>query len=399
VKGRLQQTAQARILYREVESVYDALQRVRSPAESLRNQASGAIQVLASPGPGHCMLPDALRRFRAAFPTVQVSLDLLSYGPMVEKMKTQQADLAVAMCPSQETSLRTSNLCASRLFCLLPADHPLRGTKTVTLGQLQHDPLIAFSRASAVAKIVTRRFREAGVVPNIAITVPFGTNTYNLVSAGIGIAIVDGFTASGAKAFGLHVHRFDCPEPLDVVILENRERPLTQKRGEFHRAAAAKRGGVRRRCSIDKLKRFRELDEFFVRPRAVLPHQDDELGGLVEHEQRTMPDAGAIVHGLAAAGDEGLQARQVGASRRVRRGGGRDVARRPKRHEGLRRIRVALHDQDRMRQRGRLAMVDVAWSGAWSRRFSNAAARWVRSLTGGGSKTSPNGAKSCAVRG
>jgi len=233
VKGRLQQTAQARILYREVESVYVGLQRVRSLAESLRNQASGAIQVLASPGPGHCILPDALRRFRAAFPTVQVSLDLLSYGPMVEKMKTQQADLAVAMCPSQETSLRTSHLCASRLFCLLPSDHPLRGTETVTLGQLQHDPLIAFSGASAVARIVTRRFREAGVVPNIAITVPFGTNTYNLVSAGIGIAIVDGFTASGAKAFGLHVRPFDCPEPLDVVILENRERPLTQNAESF----------------------------------------------------------------------------------------------------------------------------------------------------------------------
>lgn len=233
VKGRLQQTAQARILHREVESVYDGLQRVRALAESLRNQASGAIQVLASPGPGHCILPEALRRFRAAFPEVQVSLDLLSYGPMVEKMKTQQADLAVALCPSSETTLSASHLCASRLFCLLPADHPLCGTDAVGLLDLRHHPLIAFSGASAVARIVMRTFRDAGEIPNIAMTVPFGTNTYNLVGAGIGIAIVDGFTAAGAKAFGLHVRPFDCPEPLDVVILQNHERPLTQNAESF----------------------------------------------------------------------------------------------------------------------------------------------------------------------
>ncbi len=233
VKGRLQQTAQAHILYREVESVYDGLQRVRSLADSLRNQASGAIQVLASPGPGHCILPEALRLFRAAFPYVQVSLDLLSYAPMVEKMKTRQADLAVAMCPSSETTLTASHLCASRLCCLLPADHPLCDADTVALRDLRQHPLIAFSGASAVAKLVMRTFRDAGEEPNIAITVPFGTNTYNLVGAGIGIAIVDGFTAAGAKAFGLHVRPFDCPEPLNVVILQNCERPLTQNVESF----------------------------------------------------------------------------------------------------------------------------------------------------------------------
>jgi DNA-binding transcriptional LysR family regulator len=229
VKGRLQETAQARLLHREVEKVYHGLERVRSLADSLRYGAEGAIQVLASPGPGHSILPEALRLFRGAYPQIQVTLDLLSYGLMVEKMKTQQADLAVALCPSAETGLTASHLCVSTLFCLLPPNHPLCGMETVQPGDLQGHPLIAFSGASAVGRLVMKAFRAVGEEPDVAVTVPFGTNTYNLVGAGVGIAIVDGFTADGAKAFGLQVRPFDCAELLEVVILRNRERPPTKE--------------------------------------------------------------------------------------------------------------------------------------------------------------------------
>jgi DNA-binding transcriptional LysR family regulator len=228
VKGRLQETAQARLLYREVENVYDGLKRVRSLADSLRDRSGGAIHVLASPGPGHSILPEALGLFRIAYPHVRVTLDLLSYGPMVEKMKSQEADLAVAMCPSTETTLTASHLCTSTLFCLLPPGHPLCQTETVTPRDLRGHPLIAFSGASAVGKLVARALHAAGEEPDVAVAVPFGTNTYNLVSAGIGVAIVDGFTANGAKAFGLQVRPFDCVERLEVVILQNSERPPTK---------------------------------------------------------------------------------------------------------------------------------------------------------------------------
>jgi DNA-binding transcriptional LysR family regulator len=227
VKGRLQETVQARALYREIEPLYHGLQRVKSLADGLRDQASGTIQILASPGPGHSMLPEALRLFRAGHPQVRITLDLLSYGPMIEKMKTQQADLAVAMCPCNETTLTTRHLCASHLFCLLPSEHPLLGNTVIGPHDLRGHPLIAFGGASAVGRLVIEAFGEAGEEPDIAVAVPFGTNTYNLVGAGIGIAIVDGFTAAGAKAFGLHVRRFDCAKVLDVVILQNRERPAT----------------------------------------------------------------------------------------------------------------------------------------------------------------------------
>ena len=51
-----------------------------------------------------------------------------------------KADLAVAMCPSAETTLTTSHLCVSRLFCLLPPDHPLREASVVTPHALRDQP-------------------------------------------------------------------------------------------------------------------------------------------------------------------------------------------------------------------------------------------------------------------
>ncbi len=246
VKGRLRETPQARALFREVENVYDGLQRVKSMAHSLRHQASGTMQIIASPGPGHFLLPEALRRFRAVYPQARVTLDLLSYGPMVEKMKTQEADLAVAMCPSAETTLTTSYLCASKLYCLLPSGDPLGRAEALAPRDLKARPLIAYAGASAVGRLALKAFHEAGEDADIAVTVPFGCNAYSLVSAGIGIAIVDGFTAVAAKAFGLHVVKFDCADQLDVVIMQNRERPVTKTIEAFikllHETAAAMGG-------------------------------------------------------------------------------------------------------------------------------------------------------------
>ena len=68
-------------------------------------------------------------------------------------MKTQEADLAVAMCPSAETTLDDSYLCASKLYCLLPPGDPLGQAEALAPRDLKPRPLIAYAGASAVGRL------------------------------------------------------------------------------------------------------------------------------------------------------------------------------------------------------------------------------------------------------
>ena len=233
VQGRLQATPQAKLLYSEIETVYEGVQRVTSLAEGLKGPSQGELRILASPGTRHTIIPQTVRRFRSSNPGVRIFLDLLSYEPMVQKLKTQQADVAVAICPSDEPSLITSPLCRCPLLCLLPAGHPLLKFETLGPADLRGHPLVALGDQSAVGRMVLEAFTEAGESPTIVITVPFGMNAHSLVLAGIGAAVIDGFTAAAGTAAGLEIRPFNCSRALDVVVLHNPVRPPTRDTQSF----------------------------------------------------------------------------------------------------------------------------------------------------------------------
>jgi DNA-binding transcriptional LysR family regulator len=235
IRGRLHATSAARILFREIEHVYDGVQRVNELAESLRKcgGSGGAIQILASPGPGHSLLPETVRRFRDVSPGVRISLDMLSYGPMMEKLKSHQADFAVAMCPEAEPHVSSSHLCESHLVCLLPVGHPLCALETISARDLRGQSLIAFAGNSAIGRLIVDQFEASGEVLEIAVDVPFGVTTPGLVKNGVGVAIVDSLTASSAVCADLTTRPFKPSKAFEVVVMQSLERPPSRDSEAF----------------------------------------------------------------------------------------------------------------------------------------------------------------------
>ena len=228
VKGRLQETQEARTLFREIEQVYAGVLRVNELAESLKRSHSGIMQILASPGPGHALLPEAVRRFRYSHPGIRIGLDMLSYGPMMEKLKTNQADFAVVMCPEEERDVRTSHLCDASLVCLLPTAHPLCGLQVISPSDLGGQQLIAFAGGSALGRLIADAFEQSGEAPDIAVEVAFGISTPNLVRCGVGIAIIDSLTALSVAAPDLTTRPFSSTGSFEVVVMQSAERPASR---------------------------------------------------------------------------------------------------------------------------------------------------------------------------
>jgi DNA-binding transcriptional LysR family regulator len=228
VKGRLQETREARVLFGEIEHVYEGIQRVKEVAESLRRTHTGVLQILASPGAGNSLLPDAMRQFRVRHPDVRIGLEMLSYAPMMEKLKSGQADLAVAICPSDERDIQRTHLCNSHLVCLLPLDHRLCELPSISPQDLRHQPIITFVGGSALAKRVADAFETNSETPDVSVEVAFGVSTPNLVRSGVGVAIVDSLTASSVAAPDLVARRFVPSDEFDVAIMQSVDRPSSR---------------------------------------------------------------------------------------------------------------------------------------------------------------------------
>lgn len=69
--GGLQPTPEAHRLYREVEKVYEGVQRVEALSKDLSRVKSGLLRVFSTPSVGHSLIPRAIARFHDTYPDVQ----------------------------------------------------------------------------------------------------------------------------------------------------------------------------------------------------------------------------------------------------------------------------------------------------------------------------------------
>ena len=219
VKGRLRPTEDAKILYKEVAKAYEGVQRVKDVAESLVRDRSGTLQVIASPSLGRTIMPAALGRFRKLRPSVRVAFETLGYRALMEKIMSQQADLAVAVGPDENADITAVHLCTVRLVCAMPPGHALATLDKVGPADIQRYPLISFGQESAIGKAIDEAFRSVGATREVAINVPFGQTAQALVAKNLGVAIVDQFTVMDAPSSELVVRPFVPETTFEVAAL------------------------------------------------------------------------------------------------------------------------------------------------------------------------------------
>ena len=85
------------------------------------------------------------------------------------------------------------------LMAIVPADHPLAGSQSIQLSQLNGETFLLFPEQSYMNKICIRACRNAGFEPNIAYTGSRGTNIIDLVRKGAGITFMMRRPSSGFK--------------------------------------------------------------------------------------------------------------------------------------------------------------------------------------------------------
>lgn len=194
IKGRLHATPEAKKLLREVESVYASVLRVNQLASDLAEHREGILNVVSSPSVGQMLIPQAIAAVRQKNSHVKVSLQLLGFAPLLDRILAGQADVGVTILPTTHPNVASQRLGTGRLVCACPPDHPLAARSGITTADLLPYPLIAYDRDSPFGQLTGELFAQADQVLRPSIEVGSPLNACSLVHAGAGVAIVDEFS-------------------------------------------------------------------------------------------------------------------------------------------------------------------------------------------------------------
>jgi DNA-binding transcriptional LysR family regulator len=226
--GRLVATFEALELFRDVDQIVRRVAGLDTVIERIVRGATRVFRLGASPSVSRRVVPRALRVLADDKPELEYFLDSLSMPDMTDYLVTGRGECVVTIFPIAHPLIETERLGTGMLQALIPADHPLARRQTVKVTDLSDVDLIGFEANGPHALVIDSLLSQLPRKPRIKALVRFSEAATVLVDEGLGIALVDSFSAMGPLGPNVVVRSLADAPTFPLLLLTNIERPRTQ---------------------------------------------------------------------------------------------------------------------------------------------------------------------------
>lgn len=228
MKRRLVPTDEAMILYNQAEEIFSGLREIERISDELRNLTSGRLNIVCMAALGKRFIPETLADFLHGSENVSVSLHIHSSQTVNSWIIGQQADIGFTMAATDHPAVLGQTLCRVQAVCAVPNGHRLCSQPVIEAGDLEGERFISFSADTQMRQIIDHEFDNQGVRRKLLTDVYLSEPACILVSKGLGVAIVDPFTAAEFAGRGsLVVKPFRPQIPYVFRMLRPRNRPAS----------------------------------------------------------------------------------------------------------------------------------------------------------------------------
>jgi DNA-binding transcriptional LysR family regulator len=184
-------TEAGRLLLRHAESIMARLQAAQADLAALSSGAAGTLRVGTFQSVGAKVLPSVMRRFREAWPDVEIELrESHSDIELAACVERGELELTFVQLPIDNPSLATVELLRDPYVLVVPAASPLaQRERPPTLREIAEQPLIGF-RACRSTELVADQLRTTGREPRFVFRSDDNGTVQGLAAAGVGVAVV-----------------------------------------------------------------------------------------------------------------------------------------------------------------------------------------------------------------
>jgi len=228
VKQRLHPTGEARSLFVEIEPLLGMMRSIESHVRDLRDGTEGKLRVMATPPLGNAVVPAALKQFVTGRPNVTVNYDVGRMDDVIDAVETGSVEIGLVLALEQHPAVHVRAIRRYRLCALVPSGHPLSRHERIDAIDAEQHGFIGLDRRSRLGLLLEAAFARAGIAHQPRVVVRNCHTAAMLADAGIGLAIVDPFTAAFVRDLDLVQVPFEPAVDFPACLLTRTDMPLSR---------------------------------------------------------------------------------------------------------------------------------------------------------------------------
>ncbi|MBH3371102.1 LysR family transcriptional regulator [Pseudomonas carnis] len=214
VRGRLQATRETLELQAQITTLYEALEPLQRLASRLKHHHAPPLRALCTPPLANQLLPQSIAALRRRFQDMPCNLSSQPVGEIINSLLLHEADVGLSLHDPEHPQIKSTVLGQGKLQLLAPHGWLKPKQKYIALQELAGQSLIGLEGHDPLSRLLDAKLHALRPLPVVQTRVQTYPMMRGLVEAGEGLAIVDPFTALGARESGLDA----CPVSPPIVV-------------------------------------------------------------------------------------------------------------------------------------------------------------------------------------
>ena len=177
------------ILLPYAERMLQMVREAKESVEEVRSVQAGRLRLGSALTISTYVLPRILRTFHSRYPGVEVMVHTGRSEQVLNMLLTDEVQVGLVHSLTQP-DVEPVNLYADEVILVTNPDHPFAANRQATIEEVGSQPVILADRDSSYYSLTHGLFRQAGVVPNVAMELDSMEATKRMVEEGLGIALL-----------------------------------------------------------------------------------------------------------------------------------------------------------------------------------------------------------------
>lgn len=211
------------------DKILQTLQEARDAVEDVRHVQLGSLRLGSALTISTYVLPKILHEFCQRYPGVDVVVRTGRSEQVINMLLADEVQVALVRALNHP-ELDGIHLYDDEIVLVANPGHPFASSGRATIAEAAAEPIVLFDRGSSYYGLINNFFRQAGVIPNVAMELDSLEATKRMVEEGLGIALVPAVTIERELEAGKLV-KIDLEDaeqitrPISLVYRANRKRP------------------------------------------------------------------------------------------------------------------------------------------------------------------------------
>ncbi|VVT20122.1 LysR family transcriptional regulator [Sphingomonas sp. EC-HK361] len=231
--GRLIPTEDAHTLFADVAEIQDRVHQLREAGRNLRRGSGGMLRISALPSVALGALPTAVARFLRNHPDVQFDLQTVHHDDLLRKLYERETDIAIAYEVPPAAPVGTRWLGEGELVLLYREQDMPDAPPRVGLECLAGKRFISLAASGPIGQLFAHEVQRLEVAFDEVVSARTFYIAGALVRQGVGMTVVDSFTAQASLAPGISMRPLKPQLTFDVSAMFLINRPPTALATDF----------------------------------------------------------------------------------------------------------------------------------------------------------------------